>query len=481
MFSLDDIGKRKKRVFGKTKRYAAFFAVGLTVSACGAVQEGSLLDPVFWEKSAFSNPSKASVATDRGLAELMKGNFLPAEALFDVALQADPHNVYALLGKAIIYQNTGQVTRARTLYEAVLAQRPDESMNVIVLQDSTPRNVAEVASVNLSMIDSGGVIGNLATGAAGVDKPAQYGGQPGQGLAGGAGNYGYLAPNNGTTAMRQTNTDMTGDTIPEMGLDEGDRNIVSRFETLRDLLDQGLITPEEYKVRRARNVGALIPLSSNPPAAGLDRPVPSSAQISGRLRAIGRALEMRAITIEQHAAERKMILDALMPETPLVLENPAVPPKGLMASADKVRRLEGLKNQGLISSDEYSQERLAIESGLQPIPPQGGASMSSAASGAPNSLMNNARKSGPQPAVHLASYKSQRDATRGWTQLKRAHRDLLGNLQSEVTQVNLGPGKGVFYRLLAGPLDSKQAASSLCGKLKSKRQFCEPGFMGTNG
>ena len=467
-------------MFGKTKRYAALFTVGLTLSACGAIQEGSLLDPVFWERSGFSKSTQGSAATDKGLAELVKGNYLPAEALFDEALEADPHNVYALLGKAMIYQSTGQVTRARSLYEAVLAQRPDETMNVVVWTDSTPRNVAEVASVNLSMIDSGGVVGNLATGAAGVDKPAQMGGAPGQGVAGGAGNYGYLAPS-GTTAMRQTNMEMSVGGIPEMGMSEGDRNIVSRFQTLRDLLDQGLITPEEYKVRRTRNVGALVPLTSKPPAAGLDRPVPSSAQVAGRLRAIGRALEMRAITIEQHAAERKMIMDALMPETPLVLANPGVPPKGLMASADTVRRLEGLKQEGLITSDEYSRERSSIEKGLQPIPPNASSMMSP---NGPTSMMQprkTAMRSGPQPAVHLASYKSKRDADRGWVQLKRAHRGLLGSLSSEVSQVNLGPGKGVFYRLLAGPLDNKNAASGLCRKLKSKRQFCEPGFMGTGG
>ncbi|WP_135078612.1 SHOCT domain-containing protein [Terasakiella sp. SH-1] len=469
-------------MFGKTKRYAALFAVGLTVSACGAIQEGSLLDPMFWERSAFSKTSGGLVAADKGLAELVKGNYLPAEALFDEALEADPRNVYALLGKAMIYQNTGQITRARSLYEAVLAQRPDESMNVVIWSDSTPRNVSEVASMNLSMIDSGSVVGNMATGAAGVDKPAQLGGQPGQGLAGGGGNYGYLAPSNATTAMRQTDMRMASGSIPEMGLDEGTRNIVSRFTTLRDLLDQGLITPEEYSVRRKRNVGALVPLTSQPPAAGLDRPVPTSAQVSGRLRAIGRALEMRAITIEQHAAERKMILDALMPDTPLVLANPAIPPKGLMASADTVRRLEGLKQEGLISSDEYARERATIEKGLQPEPPRSGALMAPRSGGSSNSLMpRKTSMGGPQPAVHLASYKSKRDASRGWTQLKRTHRSLLGGLSSEVSQVNLGPGKGVFYRLLAGPLDSKSEASNLCRKLKSKRQFCEPGFMGTGG
>jgi len=445
-----------------------------------------MLDPTFWNKSSLSKASQSSESTNRGLAELVKGNFLPAEAYFDQALEANPRDTYALLGKAMIYQNTGQPTRARSLYEAVLAQKPDEGMSVIVWTDSTPRNVGEVASMNLSMIDSGRVMGNLASGAAGVDKPAQMGGEPGYGMTGGSGNYGYLTPreSGGTAALRQTDMDMQSGPVGDMGMDEGTRNIVSRFETLRDLLDQGLITPEEYKARRERNVGALLPLSSNPPAAGLDRPVPSSAQVAGRLRAIGRALEMRAITIEQHAAERKMILDALMPETPLVVAKPGVPPKGLMASANAVRRLEGLRSEGLISSDEYTAERTEIEKGLQSASlPDGTTVMASKAGGQPSMLKPTAKKrmSGPQPAVHLASYKSKRDASRGWTQLKRTHRNLLGSLQSEVTQVNLGPGKGVFYRLLAGPLDSKQDAASLCRKLKSKRQFCEPGFMGTNG
>lgn len=467
-------------MFGKTKRYAALFAVGLSLSACGGINEGSIFDPVFWEKSGFTTKGGSTQATDRGLAELVKGNFLPAEALFDQALEANPHNVYALLGKAMIYQSTGQITRARSLYEAVLAQRPDASMNVMVWTDSTPRPVQEVASVNLSMIDSGSVVGNLATGAAGVDKPAEMGGVPGQGMPTMRGNYG-MPSNSGTTpALRQTNMEMS-EGIPDMGLDEGDRNVVSRFQSLRDLLDQGLITPEEYKARRSVNVGALLPLTSKPPAAGLDRPVPSSSQISGRLRAIGRALEMRAITIEQHAAERKMILDALMPDTPLVLANPEAPPQGLMASANEVRRLERLRQEGLINSDEYARERTAIEKSLQPMTPGSPAMQMSENQSSGQQSQPRTMASGPQPAVHLASYKSKSDADRGWVQLKRAHRSLLDGLEHEITQVNLGPGKGVFYRLLAGPLTTRNDASSLCSKLKAKRQFCEPGFMGTSG
>ena len=61
--------------------------------------------------------------------------------------------------------------------------------------------------------------------------------------------------------------------------------------------------------------------------------------------------------------------------------------------------------------------------------------------------------------MHLASYRSQEAADRGWTQLRRAHRSLLDNLKAEISRVDLGPGKGIFWRVKAGPFkDEKQAA-----------------------
>ena len=145
------------------------------------------------------------------------------------------------------------------------------------------------------------------------------------------------------------------------GLTGAADNVVSRFHTVTVLRDQGLITPDEFRTRRRANIGALLPLSSPPPATGLDRPVPGTEQVSGRLRAIGRALEMRAISVSQHAAERTMILDALMPAAPVSVVNPGRPPQGLLEAADAVRRLEQLKGGGYISADEYTKERNAIE------------------------------------------------------------------------------------------------------------------------
>ncbi|MDP6805093.1 MAG: hypothetical protein QF902_07140 [Rhodospirillales bacterium] len=140
--------------------------------------------------------------------------------------------------------------------------------------------------------------------------------------------------------------------------------------------------------------------------------MPGTEQISGRLRAIGRALEMRAITVSQHGAERAMILDALMPAAPSVVANPGAPPQGLMEAADAVRRLEVLNQETLIGTDEYTRERTAIERAMQPEP-----MMRTSAAEGPQALAapdQAAAPSGPSPAVHLASYRSQQAVDRGW-------------------------------------------------------------------
>jgi hypothetical protein len=82
--------------------------------------------------------------------------------------------------------------------------------------------------------------------------------------------------------------------------------------------------------------------------------------------------------------------------------------------------------------------------------------------------------------VHLASYRSEQQAERGWTQIQKAHKNLLESLEHEVVKVNLGR-KGVYYRLKAGPLTSQDAAKDMCSKLKARRQFCEPTVFAEGG
>ncbi|MDA1091333.1 MAG: tetratricopeptide repeat protein [Proteobacteria bacterium] len=446
---------------GQLKRIAFVVLIAIGLGACGLFQ-GDLFQNSFWASSPFQNNDEAEL----GIAELAKGNYVTAEGHFQRALRRNPKDVHALLGAGILYQNTGQLTKAREMYEAVLAIRPDESVQFVVWNNITTRPASQIASVNLSLLDSGNVSSAMSApsgepmakvAAAPVTSPML--GRPSP----------IAAPMSAVPAPGAALPDM-----PAVGkFAGGDTNVVSRFATIRALRDQGLITQQEFDARRRANIGALLPLSAPPPSAGLDRPVPSTEQITGRLRAIGRALEMRAISVTQHAAERNMILDALMPSAPVVVANPGAPPSGLMEAADSVRRLEQLRNSGYIGSDEYAKERQSIELVMQPKQPKM-APPPPSSSPAPTRMKQSS--SGPSPAIHLASYRTEQNANKGWTQISGAHKNLIGDLEHKISRVNLGR-KGTYFRLKAGPFKSAADAKDMCSKLKRRRQFCEPTVM----
>ncbi len=74
--------------------------------------------------------------------------------------------------------------------------------------------------------------------------------------------------------------------------------------------------------------------------------------------------------------------------------------------------------------------------------------------------------------VQLASYRDPEAATRGWSRLSKANPALLRELTPDVIRVDLGPEKGIFYRLTVGPLADRGAADALCAKLKERKVGC---------
>lgn len=73
--------------------------------------------------------------------------------------------------------------------------------------------------------------------------------------------------------------------------------------------------------------------------------------------------------------------------------------------------------------------------------------------------------------IQLAALKSEADAQQAWARLQKAHPDLLGGLRPTIQRADLGE-QGVFYRVQAGALPSREAAAALCEKLKAKNQAC---------
>ena len=128
----------------------------------------NVLSDAFWNNNIF-NPDSAS-SSSRGIGELATGNYIAAENQFQTALKKNPQDVNALLGLGLIYQNNGQTVKARQMYEAILAIRPDDKQQFVIWKNLSTRPVSEIASVNLALIESGGVLTSMGR-EAGVQPP----------------------------------------------------------------------------------------------------------------------------------------------------------------------------------------------------------------------------------------------------------------------------------------------------------------------
>jgi len=263
----------------------------------------------------------------------------------------------------------------------------------------------------------------------------------------------------------------------EIPLTKAQENALERFKIFDVLLSEELVTQREYEERRKENVGAILPYSNNAPSVGLQRRVPSGEAISSRLAALKRSLEMRAITSRQHAIERAMILDALLPGNPRERATPKPPPTDVIAAAAIVGQLERLRFEGVITDREFENERGAIDRYLHSggFP---GETMSETDKSAEVANDTEAEKMSPSVStglgVHLASYRSESAAQSGWESLQSKYGSQLGGLLPVIRRVNLGVDRGTFYRLFAGPVADASQANSICQELKSSNQYCDP-------
>ncbi|MGD9617260.1 MAG: SPOR domain-containing protein [Alphaproteobacteria bacterium] len=72
--------------------------------------------------------------------------------------------------------------------------------------------------------------------------------------------------------------------------------------------------------------------------------------------------------------------------------------------------------------------------------------------------------------VRLGSLRSPEAAREEWQRLKRVNADLLAHLRANAVSIDLGE-KGIYYRIMAGPLDDA-AAERLCDEMKRRNHGC---------
>lgn len=254
-----------------------------------------------------------------------------------------------------------------------------------------------------------------------------------------------------------------------------DTNVVVRFQTLQRLLDEGLITREEYNRRRGANLGVLLRYSAPLPAADLGRPAPDPRQVVDRLQYLAAAFEEKSITAREQSAERAIILEALLPVASTAKADPPPAINDQLQAAAAVSRLERLSLAKVISSDEQAREKEAVFRTLQVNMANAEAAARAAAGIAPPPAPP-APPTGP--GLWLGTYRSENQARLAWASLQLTHGSSLGSLQPVVDKVVLRHHRGSSYQLKAGPVADRKAADGLCRTLRSKRQFCRPTTLG---
>jgi hypothetical protein len=67
--------------------------------------------------------------------------------------------------------------------------------------------------------------------------------------------------------------------------------------------------------------------------------------------------------------------------------------------------------------------------------------------------------------IHLASYQKKESVLAGWRDYRRQYQGVLDGLTPRVAAIDLKDGRGLFYRLKAGPFATAAAARTACTKI----------------
>lgn len=73
--------------------------------------------------------------------------------------------------------------------------------------------------------------------------------------------------------------------------------------------------------------------------------------------------------------------------------------------------------------------------------------------------------------IQLGALREVAAAEAEWNRLKRRYPEELGSLDHRIQTVDLGPGKGIFYRIQSSGV-SEASANAICAGLKAKNQPC---------
>jgi len=402
----------QSKLDNRAARWASAGLLFALLAGCGGVY-----DPVTYLRQVGATVGINSTTDDAQVA-FDKGDYGRAEDRANQALKDNSTDVYAIYVLAQVYQDTSRPELARKEYETLVSMNSQQTV-VVGSGDSAKRlPLVEVAKTRLAALTP--------------QPPAQ------------------MAPAQPPSVTIDDN----------IGGPEG--AIIRRFKTLQRLLNEGLITREEFDQRRAANLGALLPYVAPAPAAGLDVAAPAPSEVADRLKALVSAYQGGSISAIQQQTERTIILDNLLPGPAAKRADPPKPIAGSVQAAEVVGRLTRYREAGIISAEEETKAKAAVMKALQAYEDKLAAAQRMAMGGKPTG-----------EGVRLATYGSEEHAQQGWAAMQKQFPDLLGSLQPVIIKIKLRRG-GSVWRLSAGPVADRRAALVICREITRHREACTP-------
>lgn len=347
---------------GKLFNRAVFSALlSLSVAACAAFDSADKKETPnhSWFKGENYGTEGASDA-ELATVAYSQGKFEDAENHVIQALRLNPRQPQALMVGALVYEQMGRLNRARQYYEDLIIVGGEET-SILGTDGTKPERMAEIARKRLRRLNmmqsefmiedkDGAMVFNISQEAAtrqgksAIDEALFVRQQK------------LIAENKADTAADVK--------AVELLFSDEEKNMISRFLIMNEMAEKDMITQQEFLAAREANIGALLPLTNQGPAFGIDRPVPSSDLIIERINSLRDAMEARAISPQEFSAERNLIVEAILPPNPRLRMQNKAPSKDILSAAKDLRKLEVISELKLITDKEKAAEKAAIEKNL---------------------------------------------------------------------------------------------------------------------
>lgn len=484
------------------RRMIATTAIVLALSGLGGC--AAVYDPDgFTDAMAGRN---VDVQTDEALASLTKGDWRTAEEQARATLRRNPTNGYALLVLGAVYENTRRPTEAYDSYEAAILTARDMQISPHLWNETEPDTIHKLAKARLMALRDKGVRGSVIR-AAPIAGPGKMPPTAADGEKRRLTILDHLYAKAMLTpeeyAVRKAAAARgTAATLPPPPTFD---DVAARLEQIRRSFENRNLGPVEHASERERILDNLIPLvrpsiavvpggdtvAPAPPTAAqadaIDAKPHAPVATAPAIASPGQATPSLSSAVPSGAApvrtgpEGVALDDAPVSLVPpgqtgnpaatlrsgrsdqLVVPDPGTEPVKAEAPAGAIA--PSLPSQAAPAQADVPAQ--ASPAAVQATPSANGALTPSAPSvlGAAPGIV----------AVHLASFRSEQAAEQGWALLRQQFPSLMG-LQPKVLRVEI-PDRGVYYRLNAGPLASREVAQDLCKTLTD--QYCEVAFLGS--